>query len=69
MCQDDPYAWEGGSVGTPCPGSMAGGSWRLYYSGRQDKIGPWSGIGMALTAKDSEEFEGIKISFKRGRQA
>lgn len=65
-----PDAWDKGCVGTPCPVSMAGGTWRLYYSGRQSsKGGPWGGIGMALTDESSEEFEGIKVSFKRGRQA
>lgn len=67
---DTPDAWDRGCVGTPCPVSMAGGTWRLYYSGRQSsKGGPWSGIGMALTDDSSVEFEGIKVSFKRGRQA
>ena len=65
-----PDAWDKGCVGTPCPVSMAGGTWRLYYSGRQSsKGGPWGSIGMALTDESSEEFEGIKVSFKRGRQA
>ncbi|KAL0055171.1 hypothetical protein WJX82_008147 [Trebouxia sp. C0006] len=68
-CSDDPEAWDRGSVGTPCPVSMAGGSWRLYYSGRQGSSGAWTGIGMALTSSDSEEVEGIKISFKRRGQA
>lgn len=69
-CSDSSDAWDGGSVGTPCPVSMAGGSWRLYYSGRQSRQnGSWGGIGMALTSNDDEQFEGIKVSFKRGRQA
>ncbi|DBA88789.1 TPA: hypothetical protein ACH3X1_004204 [Trebouxia sp. C0004] len=68
-CSNDPEAWDRGSVGTPCPVSMAGGSWRLYYSGRQGSSGAWTGIGMALTSSDSEEVEGIKISFKRRGQA
>lgn len=69
-CSESPDAWDEGSVGTPCPVSMAGGSWRLYYSGRQSSSsGPWTGIGMALTSSDSEYFEGIQVSFKRGRQA
>lgn len=66
---DSPDAWDGGSVGTPCPVSMAGGSWRLYYSGRQSTLGPWTGIGMALNSSEIEEFEGIRVTFKRGRQA
>ena len=62
--------WDSGSVGAPCAVSMAGGSWRLYYSGRQQSAaGAWNGIGMALNTDDSEVFEGIKVSFKRGRQA
>jgi len=68
-CSDDPEAWDRGSVGAPCPVSMAGGSWRLYYSGRQGSSGAWTGIGMALTSSDSEEVEGIKISFKRRGKA
>ena len=67
---DTPDAWDQGCVGTPCPVSMAGGTWRLYYSGRQSSTdGPWNGIGMALTDNSSVEFEGIKVSFKRRRQA
>lgn len=67
---ESPDAWDRGCVGTPCPVSMAGGTWRLYYSGRESsKEGPWGGIGMALTDDSSDEFEGIKVSFKRGRQA
>ena len=59
---DSPDAWDKGCVGTPCPVSMAGGTWRLYYSGRQSiDGGPWGGIGMALTEYSSNEFEGIKV--------
>ena len=66
----DSEAWDNGSVGTPCAVSMAGGSWRLYYSGKkQAGPGAWHGIGMALNTENSELFEGIKVSFKRGRQA
>lgn len=63
-------AWDCGSVGTPCAVSMAGGSWRLYYSGKQQTgPGAWTSIGMALNTEDSDQFEGIQIAFKRGRQA
>ena len=67
---DSADLWDSGSVGTPCVVSMAGGSWRLYYSGKQEPgPGAWSGIGMALNSEDSQLFEGIKVTFKRGRQA
>ena len=39
-----------GGVGAPCVVPMAGGKWRLYYSGRAKGSAPgaWCGVGLAL---------------------
>jgi hypothetical protein len=63
---EEPGAWDAGGVGGPCLVPMAGGRWRLYYSGRRASgggggkgstsatEGRWCGVGLAL----SEEGEG-----------
>lgn len=53
-------AWDGGDVGCPWAVSMAGGAWRLYYSGREQRGGgAWRGIGMARSAEGAQLFEGV----------
>jgi hypothetical protein len=57
-----PDAWDAGGVGGPCLVPMAGGRWRLYYSGRArsstkngaDVAGRWCGLGLALSVDGSE---------------
>jgi len=59
-------SWDKGAVGAPSVVSMAGGLWRLYYCGLpQDGTGPWTGIGLALSAEGSDQFEGVPIQYKR----
>ena len=45
-----PPRWDDGGVGAPCVVPMAGGKWRLYYSGRAKGSAPgaWCGVGLAL---------------------
>lgn len=61
---DDAEAWDHGGVGSPCAVSMAGGKWRLYYGGRQQKEGPWRGMGLALSSGE-ERFEQAPAQFRR----
>jgi predicted GH43/DUF377 family glycosyl hydrolase len=65
---DSTMAWDAAGVGEPCAVSMSGGRWRLYYSGKAFKDGPWSGIGLALSVADAGTFEGAPQQFSR-RQA
>lgn len=60
-------AWDGGAVGSPCAVSMAGGKWRLYYSGKSASgLGAWDGVGVALA--DTEESNGLPTAFQRRGQ-
>jgi len=58
----EPGAWDAGGVGGPCLVPMAGGRWRLYYSGRRRgggggacTDGRWCGVGLALSAEEEGE--------------
>lgn len=57
-------AWDSGAVGAPCAVSMSAGRWRLYYSGKGGKEGPWSGVGLALSVVDAVR-DGVPLQFKR----
>ena len=50
-------SWDDGGVGAPCLVPMAGGKWRLYYSGRAKGSAPgaWCGVGLALMASDDDD--------------
>lgn len=62
----DNQAWDHAGVGCPCAVQMAGGRWRLYYTGRQRKVtGPWEGVGLALSIADGPSFNGVQCGFKR----
>jgi hypothetical protein len=59
-------AWDGGAVGCPWAVSMAGGKWRLYYSGRAMREGgAWRGIGMARSVDGAQSFRGAPTQFRR----
>mmetsp|Transcript_28728 Transcript_28728/g.73066 ORF Transcript_28728/g.73066 Transcript_28728/m.73066 type:complete len:445 (-) Transcript_28728:259-1593(-) len=59
-------SWDAGSVGAPCPVSMSGGKWRLYYGGRRGHgTGAWEGIGLALSVDGGKTFEGVPSEYKR----
>jgi hypothetical protein len=59
-------AWDAGAVGCPWAVSMAGGAWRLYYSGRQQAgSGGWGGIGMARSHDSAAKFQGAPTRFQR----
>ena len=59
-------AWDEGGVGCPWAVSMAGGKWRLYYSGRAQRgAGAWRGIGMARSVEGGPAFEGGAMQFQR----
>lgn len=60
-------SWDSGSIGTPWAVSMAKGRWRLYYAGvdKERKGSSWAGIGVAVSKKESEKFEGGPIEFDR----
>ncbi len=59
-------AWDAGAVGCPWAVSMAGGRWRLYYSGRPQRGGgAWRGIGMARSVEGGPSFEGAPLRFAR----
>ncbi|EIE20651.1 hypothetical protein COCSUDRAFT_30400 [Coccomyxa subellipsoidea C-169] len=65
-----PGAWDCGGVGSPCAVPMADGRWRLYYHGLRQKGGSASGVGLALTDKESsEEFEGVRVAFNKRPQS
>lgn len=58
--------WDEGGVGCPCAVSMAGGKWRLYYSGRPQRVGgAWRGIGMARSMDGAPRHEGGPTRFER----
>lgn len=59
-------AWDQGDVGCPWAVSMAGGRWRLYYSGRQQcGGGGWRGIGMARSVEGGPAFQGVPTRYER----
>ncbi|KAI3438045.1 hypothetical protein D9Q98_000488 [Chlorella vulgaris] len=59
-------AWDEGGVGCPWAVSMAGGAWRLYYSGRAAAGGgAWSGIGLARSVEGGSVFQGAPSQFER----
>jgi hypothetical protein len=59
-------AWDEGGVGCPWAVSMAGGAWRLYYSGRAAAGGgAWSGIGLARSVEGGSDFQGAPSQFER----
>ena len=57
-------SWDDGGVGAPCVVPMAGGKWRLYYSGRAKGSAPgaWCGVGLALMVDDDESDENSSSS-------
>ena len=67
-------AWDA-EVGGPSAVPMAGGRYRLYYSGRSAAAGgggsggPWEGVGLALTPQEpapgARLFEGMRTDFQR----
>lgn len=59
-------AWDAGAVGCPCAVSMAGGKWRLYYAGRQQRQGgAWRGIGLARSDETAPRHLGAPTRFVR----
>ena len=68
---DDEMHWDSGSVGTPWAVSMAKGRWRLYYAGSADfgNVQAWSGIGVAVSQKDSKTFQGAPVEFDKKVQS
>lgn len=63
-------SWDEGDVGCPWAVSMAGGAWRLYYSGRPQRGGgAWRGIGMARSVGGGDLFEAAaQKQFQRHEQ-
>jgi hypothetical protein len=75
-----PGAWDAGGVGGPCLVPMAGGRWRLYYSGRRGGEGDggdgptatdgrWCGVGLALSEEGGGEGGGDGVAGLPGAPA
>lgn len=58
--------WDAADVGCPWAVSMAGGNWRLYYSGRPQRgTGGWRGIGLARSVEGAPQHEAAPTRFER----
>ncbi|PSC71076.1 transcriptional regulator [Micractinium conductrix] len=58
--------WDAADVGCPWAVSMAGGKWRLYYSGRAQRGGGgWGGVGLARSDEAALSFQGAPTRFER----